>query len=162
MKKIISLILSFVVVLGACSVAAFADGEDSLATEVRDVYGPKADGPNKVWVFTGQTATFTMSAYDQSELSDNILTVDDFSISKVWFIPVCKVVDVSAPYSSIDNEKITNWDVTIVGILPGRASLQAIRGSLCDVHGNINDYSQVVHIRNGGLLHYIYHLIVDL
>ena len=158
-KKLLSLLLAFLLIFSPVSLFfTFASNDTD------DIIGPKVSAGNSIQLYVGQTKTFIVSAYDESGLSDNIITPEDFSISAHGLFaidPVAKVVDVSQPYTSPSNPNFTRWDVTVKGILPGKATLQVRKNVLWDIYGNGNSYSPAMHIKNGGLFTYLYHLILN-
>ncbi len=151
---LLALVLLFSPVL---LMSAFA--EDALDDNI----GPRVLGNNVVQLYTGKTRVFTVSAYDSSDLSDNIFTPEDFTVSAYGFSlnPVAEVVAVSEPYESPSSPYYTCWDITVKGVLPGRASLQVRKNVIWDIYGNGNPYSTATIIRTGGLFTYLFHLVLN-
>lgn len=153
-KKMLSVMLMFVLTtVSSMTLAAFAENDKT---------GPEVSAGNTVRTYIGQTTKFTVSAYDESDLSDNILTPEDFTVAAYGLFavfPVVEVVNVSQPYISSSNPNFTQWDVTVKGLFPGRASLQVRKNVISDVHGNQNSYSPAKIIENGDFLALLYHLI---
>lgn len=85
----------------------------------------------------GKTINGYVSCYYDSELSDTIITTNDFSISP-RFLGKLKITSVSHGYKNITNEKFYRWDFKMKGIWLGVVDLQLKPGVISDIYGNKN------------------------